>query len=300
MKQEPDVFTPDEGEVHFPFVWFVISVVLNVTATVYLYWLLARGAFTAEYTMPAYSTVGWALVLGLPLSLFEYLYHRYLLHNAILPFLMSMCKSHKNHHGLTNVTTSVKQVDGDGLIPVENNYPIEVVEQEDSMHFPLYSMVIFQAVFGILLALPLKLIFPGQPVLLATITSVTVYFVWYEVWHMVQHLPYSRYWMPLLAKSAIIRRIYNFHLVHHFRQNMNMAVVGFYGFAVWDHVFRTCYRMAKLPVKGSRVPLDDAVSKLEPRWPISLLDRWKAPMQRWSRRVEDWGRRVIRIKKTAL
>ncbi len=299
MKQEPDVFTPDEGEVHFPFVWFVVSVVVNLAAAIYLYWLWANKALTAEYVMPSYSVLGWTVVLGLPLSLFEYLYHRYLLHHPTLPYLERMCNSHKNHHGLTNVTTSVKKAEG-GLVPVDNRYPIECKEQEASMHFPLYSMVIFHGVFGILLALPLKLIFPGQPILLATITAVTVYFVWYEVWHMVQHLPYSKYWEPLLARSAIIRRVYNFHLVHHFRQNMNMAVVGFYGFAIWDHVFRTCYRMAKLPVKGARVPLGDAISKLEPRWPISMVDSWKAPMQRWSRRVEERTRKLFGIKKTAL
>jgi hypothetical protein len=190
----------------------------------------------------------------------------------------------------------VKEVDTKGWIPVANNYPIEETEQEASMHFPLYSLIIFQAVFGILLALPLKLLFPGAPVLLAAVTTITVYFVWYEVWHMIQHLPFTKFWKPLLDRSAMVRWVYNFHLVHHFRQNLNMAVVGFYGVAIWDHVFRTCYRMRTLPVKGARVELEDATRKLKPRFPISKVDSWRSSMERWSRKVEAWGRRLLRIK----
>ncbi|CAN5161493.1 hypothetical protein BH11PAT4_BH11PAT4_4830 [soil metagenome] len=304
MSYDPQVFNPDEAEVHFPFVPFVVSVVVNTAAAALLYYLIAREVFIGEMSTSWLVVLMWMAVIGLPLSLFEYLYHRYLLHSAVFPFMKSMNRSHDHHHELTDVKPDFKPtaVGEDGLYPVESKYPIESEAQEESMHFPLYSLIIFQAVFGILLALPLKLMFPGAPVLLGTLLTVTVYFVSYEVWHMIQHLPYTKFWVPRLYQSRFKKawqRVYVFHLMHHYMTNVNMAVVGYYGIALWDHVFNTCYRMEELPVKGARVALGSLKYKPTPRWPVRLVDSWKGPMYKWSRKVEAWGRRLLRIKEQA-
>ena len=106
--------------------------------------------------------------------------------------------------------------------------------------FPLYSLPIFVAIFMILLGLPAKLLFPGQPVLVSLIISVTLYFSAYEIWHAILHLPFEKFWKPLLDKpwsKGITKRMYGFHLMHHWRPTANVSIVGLWGVAIWDHVF---------------------------------------------------------------
>lgn len=237
----------------------------------------------------------WTVLFGVPLSLFEYLYHRYLLHSAVLPFMASMFRAHVKHHSLTDVRAPVKSTNPDMLVPVVNIYSIEKAEQEESMMFPAYSVSIFYAIFLILLGVPAVLLFPASPVFLSLLIAVTLYYSGYELWHAFLHLPYERFWQPLIdgrRTRKIARTVYSFHLMHHWRPTCNLAVVGLWGFAVWDHAFRTHRRPGRLPLVGAEVSYEDG-KLYKPLWPISLLDKWKGSFYSRSRRLERFLGRVF-------
>lgn len=260
---------------------------------------VAPDEFAREFAQP-WAIVLWTFLLGIPLSLFEYLYHRYLLHSAVLPFLRSMNRAHSHHHGLTAVKAPVTPKDPDMLVEVFNEYPIESVEQEESMMFPVYAISIFYVVFLILLALPFKLLFPTQPLVVSTLMTSTLCYSAYELWHQVLHLPFEGFWKPMMQgrRRRFVRHVYAFHLMHHWRPTCNLAVVGFWGLAIWDHIFGTHRRPHHLPVRGAKVNYND-VKLGEPRWPISMLDGWMPAMFKFSRRMEQALARIFLGRKTA-
>jgi hypothetical protein len=241
----------------------------------------------AEYHQP-WHFVAWIFGLGLPLSLFEYLYHRYLLHSAILPFLGSMHRAHGEHHSLTSVKAPVRKDQPEELVPVTSEFSVEEEHQTESMMFPYWSLPIFVAMFGVLLALPLKLLFPTEPILLSVLGAVALYYSSYEVWHWVLHLPYEKFWKPMTEgrwTRRPFRTMYGFHVMHHWRPSCNLAIVGFWGVAVWDHAFRTHTRPQRLPFHQAQVTYEDAVLP-KPLWPISQFDRWQGGMFKASRKWE--------------
>jgi hemolysin III len=282
-----------------PFGRFFLAVGVQFAAMIALISLVLPGAFRQEISQP-WMIVLWTFLLGIPLSLFEYLYHRYLLHSAVLPFLGAMHRAHSTHHGLTAVKAPVTPKEPEKLVPVTSEFPVEEEHQEESMMFPLWSIPIFYGVFLILLALPLKLIFPSAPILVSLILNVTLYYIGYEVWHAILHLPFERFWKPMLEgrMGRLFKRMYSFHLMHHWRPTSNLAVVGFWGIALWDHVFRTHRRPERLPLDGAEVSFDDARLK-RPLWPIAMLDRWQAGLYKWSRRVEAFLAKVFLRRRTS-
>lgn len=282
-----------------PFFSFFFWTGLQFVAVLALFRLAWPDMMSAEFSSPG-AVVLWTFLMGLPLSTFEYFYHRYLLHSAVLPFLGSMHRAHSTHHGLTAVKAPVNPKEPAMLVPVHNEFPVEEEHQEESMMFPPYSISIFYALFGVLLALPLKLIFPEAPIITAVILSVTAQYTGYEVWHAITHLPYDRFWKPLLEgrMRKITRRIYSFHLMHHWRPSCNLAVVGFWGIAIWDYAFRTHRRPQRLPLRGSEVRYVDVHIK-KPIFPVSALDKVSGPLYRSSRRFEAFMARVFLGRKTA-
>jgi hemolysin III len=147
----------------------------------------------------------------------------------------------------------------------------------------------------ILLGTPLKLLMPGQPILLALTFAVTLYLVLYEVWHAVLHLPFERFWQPFLNSRPtrkLAKHMYSFHLMHHWRPSSNLAIVGFWGVAVWDHAFLTHRRPERIPLHGAEVNYHDAKLK-KPLWPVALLDRWQGGLYRASRATERFLARVF-------
>lgn len=163
------------------------------------------------------------------------------------------------------------------------------------MMFPLYALGIFYLLFLIVYALPLKLIFPREPVIFGVILSVTAYYSSYEIWHAILHLPFDRFWKPALenrATKTVVGRMYGFHLMHHWRPTSNLAIVGFWGIALWDHVFRTHRRPENMPLDGAEVNFHDSVLP-KPLWPIRLLDKWQAGLYKSSRAIERFLARVF-------
>lgn len=277
----------EHGEPRFPLALFTFTTVLQLAIALGAVWWLAPQTFTAEIHQPGWIVVG-AIFWGIPLSLFEYMYHRYLLHSAVLPFLGRMHKAHSTHHGLTSVKAPVRPGEPERLVPVKSEYPVEHEEQEESMMFPCYAQSIFYAMFLVLFALPAKLLLPGAPSVLSVIFSVTLYYSAYELWHAVLHLPFDKYWRPLMEGKTfgkMTRYIYSFHLMHHWRPTANVAVVGFWGVAAWDHIFRTHKRPTRLPLNQAEVNYKDAALP-KPLWPVSTLDRLQPKLYKWSRSVE--------------
>lgn len=277
-----------------PFLSIFFAVALQMGLVLAVCYFISPQTFLAELSQP-WMLLAWAVGLGLPFSLFEYLYHRYLLHSAVLPFMAAMHRAHSTHHGLTSVKAPVTPKDPAKLVEVDSEYPVEEEHQEESMRFPYWGLLIFFVIFGITLGLPLKLMFPAQPILLATIVAVTVYYTSYETWHAVLHMPYERFWKPLIESRRIgrvVKRIYSFHLMHHWRPTSNLAVVGLWGFAVWDHLFRTHRRPERLPVDGAEVTYEDA-KLAKPLWPISTLDRWQGKLYKASRSIEKFLARIF-------
>ena len=277
-----------------PFAQFFFFTGLQYAIALVIFRLVAPAGFTKEIQHPG-MIVAWTFAFGLPLSLFEYLYHRYLLHSAVLPFLKAMHRSHSHHHGITAVKAAVTPKEPDLLVPVSNEYAVEEQHQEEDMMFPVYALSIFQALFALTLGLPFKLMFPGQPVFFSIITSVVLYYGAYELWHAVMHLPYDRFWKPLMEHQRVgntVRFVYGFHLMHHWRPSANLAVVGFWGYALWDHLFGTHHRPQRTPLVGAEVNFFDADMR-RPRWPVAMLDKWQVKLYQWSRKVEDFAARVF-------
>jgi hypothetical protein len=267
---------------------------LQFGITLLLFRLAAPNVLAQELRHPG-AIVGLIVLYGLPLSLFEYLYHRYLLHSAILPFMKSMHSAHTLHHSLTSVKAPVRGDAPEELVPVKSDYPVEHEHQTEAMEFPPYALSIFLGIFLILFALPVKLLFPGTPAIFGLICSVTLFYSSYELWHAVLHLPYDQYWKPAMEMRGlgrVVKRTYAFHLMHHWRPTANLAIVGFWGVALWDYALHTHRRPQRLPLKGAFVTYRDSVLK-SPYWPIATMDRWKGGWYRWSRNVEDWSAAVF-------
>ncbi len=291
--------TEPQHDHHVPIHRFFIAVAFQFVLALATFAVIAPKAFANE-AGHSWMILAWTLLLGLPLSLFEYLYHRYLLHSAVLPFMSVMHRAHTTHHGLTSVKAPVTPHEPARLVEAKSEFPVEEPHQEESMMFPLYSLSIFFVVFFILFAIPLMHLFPGQPVVIGVILSSTLYYSAYEIWHAILHLPYERFWQPRMENrwtKRLFRRLYGFHLMHHWRPSSNLAIVGFWGIALWDHTFRTHRRPERLPLQGEEVNYDD--SRLhKPLWPISQLDRWQSGLYKWSRNVERFLARVFLRRRT--
>ncbi len=282
-----------------PFTKFFLAVGVQFFAAIALFAFVFPSVFAAEIRQP-WMILLWTFLFGLPLSLFEYLYHRYLLHSAVLPFMGSMHRAHTTHHGLTYVKAPITPHEPTKMVPVDSDYPVEEEHQEESMMFPLYSLPIFMAVFAILLILPFKLLFPHAPIVLSVFASVTLNYSAYEVWHAILHLPFDRFWKPAMEgryTKRLFRRMYGFHLMHHWRTTANLAIVGFWGVALWDHIFLTHRRPENLPLDGAHVNFGDAKLK-KPLWPIAQFDRWQAGMYRASRATERFMAKVFIRRRT--
>src|SRR5438270_9697262 len=107
----------DSHEIRVPFSRFFLAIGAQLAAFLVLFAIVAPKAFSAEVHQP-WKILLWTFLFGVPLSLFEYLYHRYLLHSAVLPFMSSMHRAHGTHHGLTTVKAPVTPHEPSKLVPV--------------------------------------------------------------------------------------------------------------------------------------------------------------------------------------
>lgn len=211
----------------------------------------------------------------------EYVFHRYVLHKPVVPFLSRFYRQHTMHHSLTRIS---KRRAADGLeIPViENVYPMVEAEQKEASFFPWYTL----AVFGLLLTPPLALcqwLWPSYPWLVSGYGALALSLVLYEVLHAIEHWSFTK-WLPLIEHPRwgwFWKKAYSFHLRHHAVIDCNESISGFFTLPLADWVFGTCVVPGTLYADGE----EWSPSKFQsprPRWIIRWLD--SATDAAWKRR----------------
>ncbi|MCS6243715.1 MAG: hypothetical protein H2172_07665 [Opitutus sp.] len=180
-------------------------------------------------------------------GVFEYFFHRYVLHSPLIPFLSYYYKQHTLHHALTHIGYHrSKQTNEDvpGLIDNEpiarNTFPIEVEKQHEASYFPWYTLTLFSMGITPLLILGQWLL-PNAPVMLAGYIAVTFSLALYELVHAVEHWPQDT-WDRLIAHprfGRMWRKAYAFHLRHHADIRCNEGISGIFGLPLVDFALGT-------------------------------------------------------------
>lgn len=254
--------------------YFIFIVVLQsaawFTGAYFLWKWLRPDIFTAQVASAWWTYPIWFAATHAICGLFEYLFHRYVLHSEFLRALGSMKRSHTEHHALTHVRELAHTADDSGKAEVRNKYPILSPEQIHASTFPVYALVSFFLLFSVLLV-PLQLLLPGQPLLIMGYLAVVSSYSLYETKHAVEHMDYEKHWKRLVERSKVFREWYGFHLMHHARIRVNQAIGGVFGLPVWDWVFGTYFVPKELPLPGIRISPSNW-NPPKPHWPISWLD----------------------------
>ena len=246
-------------------------------ALVYMFGHLLSRDFVPAQLGASWSTYLVCFVtIHLGASLFEFLFHRYVLHLVPLRCLVSFRRKHTEHHQLTYVrelkTAAV------GTVEVRNKYPITRSDQIKSSTFPGYALVAFWGLFSVVLV-PLQLLLPTAPILTTGYLAVVFSFLLYEIIHAIEHLDYDKYWKKYVERFPIVHKIYGFHLMHHWDDRTNQAIGGCFGLPVWDWVFRTYYVPKELPLPGvGRIPTINRPPP--PRRLLRPLDRFVERLHR--------------------
>jgi hemolysin III len=220
---------------------------------------------------------GWAFVmvfLGMHLFLafFEWLFHRYVLHGVTMWWLQRFAHAHRHHHSLTPIRLR-PVAPGSGRV-VLNEYPITREEQYPDSDFPVYSLVVFWALFTPLLA-GLQLLWPGLPIVLGGYAAIAWSMILYEILHAIDHWPYE-WWRNATEHprfGAFWRRLYGFHLMHHANIGCNEAISGFFGLPIPDWCFGTYHQPEELLLEGRLATARDFAIR-PPRPFVRWIDRW--------------------------
>ncbi len=212
------------------------------------------------------------LAVHLVICFFEWGFHRYVLHATVVPWLKRFSRGHRNHHALTNIQLRRDEA-GPGRV-VLNRYPIVDQEQFEDSAFPVYALLAFWALFTPLLIVAQRFL-PGAPVYLAGYAAVAWSMASYEIFHAIEHLPYS-WWERAVEHprfGRLWRAVYGFHHFHHANVGSNEAISGFFGLPLADWVFRTHHQPADLLLHGRMATAKDFA--VRPPWRfVAWLDRW--------------------------
>lgn len=219
------------------------------------------------------------LVVHAGAGVFEFFFHRYILHAPLIPFLSYFYRQHTLHHALTRIgyhRTKRGTEDIPGLVEnvVHNTFPIEEEKQHEASYFPWYSLLVFALLVTPALVIA-QWILPNAPVFIAGWLAVAWSLSLYELIHAVEHWPqdtwdrlvehprYGRFW----------RKAYAFHLRHHADIRCNEAISGVFGLPLCDFVFGTYIDPETLYTHGKPVDPKEFVSP-QPRFAfIRWLDR---------------------------
>jgi hemolysin III len=208
-------------------------------------------------------------VAHLGTCLFEFLFHRYVLHKPVVPFLSRFYRQHTLHHSLTRIGKR-RGSSGRTYSVVENVYPVTTPEQGEASFFPWYTLPVFVAVMTPFFAL-LHVLSPSFPWFVAGFAAISFALALYEIYHAIEHWPLER-WMPLLEHSrfgGFWRGVYGFHLRHHAVIDCNEGISGFFTLPVFDWLLGTSVPAKTLYSDGSEWNAADFQS---PR-PCALI-RW--------------------------
>lgn len=251
---------------------------LSVFAVTILGTLVALLA-TLRLVAPEFWSLQWRFSFGegvfvfLAISLLtcfvEYFFHRYVLHSPAIPFLRRLYRQHTLHHALTRIARRPSR-DGNGILFIENQFPIVEPEQTEASFFPWYSFAVFALILAPLFTL-LQVLLPGYPWFLGGFLALASSLTLYELLHAINHWPFEK-WEPLLMHPTwgrLWRPLYGFHLRHHAVIDCNESISGFFGLPVADWLFGTCIIPQTVYAAGEVATPEKFTS---PR-PIALI-RW--------------------------
>ena len=251
---------------------FAITVTLTFAGLCGLLFLLAPGVWRAQLAAPWWMFAAVFLGAHCAAGVFEFFFHRYILHAPLIPFLSYFYKQHTLHHALTRVGFQ-KSKKGREAMPylVDNHYPIEHEKQFEASYFPWYTLAIFAGA-GSLVFAPIQWLLPQYPVFLAGWTGITWSLCLYEIIHAIEHWPQTT-WDRLVAQPTMgpfWRKAYAFHLRHHADIRCNEAISGIFGLPIPDLILGTYIDPETLYTHGRSAEPKEFVS---PR-PRFAIIRW--------------------------
>lgn len=219
---------------------FAVTIVVTLAGLLGLLWWVAPRIWDAQFLAPVWQLGVAFVVISLVLCFVEYFFHRYVLHTPAIPILRRLYRLHTLHHALTRIARKPAKA-GQGILYIENKFPIVEDEQHEAAFFPWYSLAAFAVVLTPLFVV-LHLALPGWPWFLAGFVALANSLTLYEVLHAINHWPLEK-WEPLITHrywSWFWQPVYGFHLRHHAVIDCNESISGFFGLPVADWILGTC------------------------------------------------------------
>jgi hemolysin III len=255
---------------------FITTILATLAGLFGLLALVAPGLWKVQLAASWGALLVAFLAVHLVNACVEFVFHRYVLHAPLVPFLSYFYKQHTLHHALTRIGYQ-KTKDGRGTMPclVENlavnRYPIVEEPQYEASYFPWYSLTVFAFLASFILA-PIQWLLPTAPVFLGGWLAIAWSLSLYEVIHAVEHWPQAT-WDRLIGSPTwgrFWRKAYAFHLRHHADIRCNEAISGFFGLPLVDFVAGTYVDPETLYTHGRPV---DAKEFASPRPRLAVI-RW--------------------------
>lgn len=261
---------PVPVEEQFSLPLFLFTIVTSLAGLVALVKFVAPDAvWHTQVHASAWLFLAAFLAIHLLNCFIEYIFHRYVLHKPVVPFLSRFYRQHTLHHSLTRI--GKRYTPGGRAVPfIENVYPVVTPEQGEASFFPWYTLVVFSGIVTPLLIV-LQWLVPSCPWFFAGYGALAFSLCLYEIFHAIEHWAFER-WAPLIEHPRygwFWRKVYSFHLRHHAVIDCNEAISGFFTLPVFDWVFGTFILPKSLYVDGSEWKPEEFVS---PR-PCALI-RW--------------------------
>ena len=257
-------------EEHFSLPLFLLTIAVSSAGLLGLFKLVAPDAlWAAQVGAGAWYFAGAFLAIHLVNAFVEFVFHRYVLHKPVVPFLSRFYKQHTLHHSLTRIGKRYTSA-GREVPFVENIYPVTEPEQGEASFFPWYTLAVFTLGLAPLLAV-LQWLLPAFPWFFAGLAALAFSLALYEIFHAIEHWSFER-WAPLIEHrifGGFWRKVYSFHLRHHAVIDCNEAISGFFTLPVFDWVFGTFILPKSLYQDGAEWTAGEFTS---PR-PIGLI-RW--------------------------
>ncbi len=275
----------------FSLTLFALTVLASVAGLLGLLRVVAPGIWAAEFAAHFWR-MGLAFVaMSLVVCFLEFFFHRYVLHTPAIPFLRRLYRQHTLHHALTRITRKSTAA-GQGVLCVENKFPIVEDEQHEAAFFPWYSMAVFALVLSPVW-ITAHLLLPGFPWFLCGIAALATSLTLYEMLHAINHWSFAK-WEPLIMHPRWGRfwlPVYGFHLRHHAVIDCNESISGFFGLPVADWVMGTCVIPKTLYADGEAWT-QEAFRSPRPCALVRKLDAWADAAVQRHRRQEREGSRT--------
>ena len=229
-----------------------MTVGASLAALVVLLRLAApESVWHAQRSAAPWQFIAVFLLMHLLTCFIEYMFHRYVLHKPVVPFLSQFYRQHTLHHSLTRIGR--RSTPGGREVPfVENIYPVTEPEQGEASFFPWYTLAVFAVILTPLLAV-LQWLAPSFPWFFGGYATLAFAIGLYEIFHAIEHWAFER-WAPLIESPRLgwfWRGVYSFHLRHHAVIDCNEAISGFFTLPVFDWVFGTFILPKSLYVDGA-------------------------------------------------